>query len=253
MSAAELAHDEEGSGDALVLIHAGACDRRMWEPQWAALTERFRTIRCDLRGFGDSPLPVGRFNNADDVLRLLDALAMERASVVGSSFGGRVALELAATWPDRVTRLILLSSPWEGVDRDPELESFGEEEDRLLSDGEIDGAVDLNVRTWLGPEAPEASRALVREMQRRAFEVQLAAGEDAVDEDRNVNPGAIKAPAVLFSGDLDFLHFRQVATTLADRIPQAKHVELEWAGHLPSLERPDLVEGLLLNHLTPST
>ena len=69
MSPVELAHDAEGDGPPLVLIHAGVCDRRMWEPQWRALSERFRTVRCDLRGFGDSPLPPESFNNADDVLR----------------------------------------------------------------------------------------------------------------------------------------------------------------------------------------
>jgi 3-oxoadipate enol-lactonase len=246
----QLAHDEEGRGDPLVLIHAGVCDRRMWEPQWAALTERHRTIRCDLRGFGDSPLPSGSFNNADDVLHLLDALGIDRTNVVGASFGGRVALELAATWPQRVEKLILLSGAWEGVDPDPALASFGEEENRLLSEDDIDGAVELNVRTWLGPDASEASRSLVREMQRRAFEIQLAAGGDAMDEERDVSPERVLARALLVSGGRDFPRFREVAATLAERIPEAEHLALDWAGHLPSLERPDLVGGLLQDYLS---
>ena len=152
----------------------------MWEPQWEALTERFRAVRCDLRGFGDSPLPPESFNNADDVLRLLDALGIERASVVGASFGGRVALELAATWPARgCEKLVLLCGAWEGSDPDPALKSFAAEENRLLDAGDVDGAVELNVRTWLGPDASDASRSLVEAMQRRAFEVQLEAGDNA--------------------------------------------------------------------------
>jgi pimeloyl-ACP methyl ester carboxylesterase len=221
----------------------------MWEPQWRALTGQLRTIRCDLRGFGESPLPAESFNNADDVLRLLDMLGIDRASVVGASFGGRVALELAATWPQRVERLILLCGGWEGVDPDPELRSFAEEEDRLLDQGEVDGAVELNVQTWLGPDASDASRSLVRRMQRRAFEVQLEAGDDAVAEHRDVDPGAVEAPTLMVSGAKDFAHFRQVAAMLADRIRGAEHLELDWAGHLPSLERPDLVTDLLLDHL----
>jgi 3-oxoadipate enol-lactonase len=249
VSGIRLAHDDAGNGDSLLLLHAGVCDRRMWEPQWAALTEHFRTIRCDLRGFGDSPLPAGRFNNADDVLRLLDALGVERANVVGSSFGGRVALELAATWPDRVQRLILLCGEWETVERDRDLRSFAEEEDRLLDGGDVDGAVELNVRSWLGPDASDATRSLVDRMQRRAFEVQLEAGDSAVVEHRDVDPGTVAAASLMISGSLDFAHFRQVATALTERIPRAEHLELEWARHLPSLERPGLVAELLLDRL----
>lgn len=225
----------------------------MWEPQWAALTERFRTIRCDLRGFGETPLPPEHFNPADDVIALLDALGVRRASVVGASFGGRVALELAATWPRRVRRLVLLCGEWEEVDPDPELDKFAEEEGRLLSDGDVDGAVELNVRTWLGPDASEANRSLVQTMQRQAFEIQLAAGDAAQFDHRDVDPTAIHSPTFAISGARDLPHFRQVAATLADRIPDAEHVELDWAQHLPSLERPDVVEQLLLQCLAPST
>lgn len=249
MSTVELAHDDEGNGDPLLLIHAGVCDRRMWEPQWEALTERFRTIRCDLRGFGETPLPPERFNPADDVIGLLDDLGLERASLVGASFGGRVGLEVAAAWPQRVEKLVLLGGEWEDVERDPELESFGEEEDRLLSDGDVDAATELNVRTWLGPEASDEARSLVREMQRHAFDVQLAAGDDAEFEPREVNPAAIEARTLLVSGGRDFVHFRDVAAELNDQIPEAEHVELEWAAHLPSLERPGRVTRLLLHHL----
>lgn len=245
----ELAHDDQGQADPLLLIHAGICDRRMWEPQWTALIERFRTVRCDLRGFGDSPLPPEGFNHAGDVLRLLDTLEIDRARVVGASFGGRVALELAATHPERVDRLVLLCSAWEGVEPDPALRAFAEEENRLLEAGDVDGAVELNVRTWLTDDAPQDARSLVRRMQQRAFEIQLAAGEDAEDEDRDVEPERIEAQALLVSGARDFPHFREVAAALAKRIPEADHLELEWAGHLPSLERPNLVTGLLLDHL----
>jgi pimeloyl-ACP methyl ester carboxylesterase len=249
LSPVDLAYDDEGDGRPLLLIHAGVCDRRMWEPQWAALTERFRTIRCDLRGFGETPLPAEHFNPADDVIGLLDALGLNRVRLVGASFGGRVALELAATWPARVRKLVLLSGEWEEVERDPELESFGEEEDRLLSAGNIDAATELNVRTWVGPEASADARSLVLAMQRQAFEIQLAAGDEADFEPREVDPAAIVAPTLVVSGGRDFRHFREVASELGDRIPEAEHVELDWAQHLPSLERPDATEDLLLDYL----
>lgn len=253
MSTVELAHDVQGDGEPLLLIHAGVCDRRMWEPQWRALTERFTAIRCDLRGFGETPLPAEPFNPADDVVALLDQLGLERVSVIAASFGGRVALELAATWPQRVEQLVLLCGEWEDVERDPELESFGEEEDRLLSEGDIDGATELNVQTWVGPEASDEVRSLVRTMQRHAFEVQLAAGDDAEFKPREVDPAAIEASTLLVSGGRDFAHFREVAAELEARIPEAERVELDWAQHLPSLERPRRVTRLLLHRVAGST
>lgn len=222
----------------------------MWEPQWSPLTERFRTVRCDLRGFGESPLPHEHFNPADDVRRLLDDLEIERARFVGSSFGGRVALEIATRWPRRVERLGLLCAEWEAVETDPRLQAFTEDEDRLLGEGDIEGAVELNVRTWVSPEMSPDHRALFTQMQRLAFEIQLEAGDAAVLELEDVDPAAVEAPTLVVSGGRDFVHFRRVAAALAERIPNAEHLELDWAGHLPSLERPDLAGGLLLDHLS---
>ncbi len=73
-----IAHVVAGEGYAVVLLHSGVCDRRMWDPQWPALTERFRVVRPDLRGFGESPLGPGRFSHTDDVDALLDHLDVDR-------------------------------------------------------------------------------------------------------------------------------------------------------------------------------
>jgi pimeloyl-ACP methyl ester carboxylesterase len=161
-----------------------------------------------------------------------------------------VALEIATRWPELVEKLVLLCADWEAIEPDPELRSFVEEEDRLLTEGEIDGAVDLSVKTWLGADASADHRSLVARMQRGAFEIQLGAGDDAVLEHEEVDPGAVRAGALVISGAQDFPHFRDVAAALTERIPGAEHRQLDWAGHLPSLEQPDLVDGLLLDHLS---
>ena len=119
-----LAHDDDGSGRAVVLLHSGICDRRMWEPQAAALRATHRVIRPDLRGFGDSPLPGERFRFSDDVVALLDHLEVERAAFVGSSLGARVALEVAVARPERVDSLVLLCPAFRGIERTPDAEAF---------------------------------------------------------------------------------------------------------------------------------
>jgi pimeloyl-ACP methyl ester carboxylesterase len=245
-----LSYDEAGTGPAVVLIHSTVCDRRMWDPQIPALTAAgYRAIRCDLRGYGESPMPDGPHNNAQDVIDLLDGLGVDRAALVGSSGGGRVALEVAARWPDRVERLALLCTAVNGMEPGPDLSAFGDQEDALLEAGDVDGATDLNVRSWVGPEADDAVRDKVRMMQKNAFEVQLAATEEYEPIRVETDLAAITAPSLLVSGGHDFADFRAIAESLAGQLPQGRHVDLAWAGHLPNMERPDEINALLIAFL----
>lgn len=256
-----LAHDDGGgAGPPLLLLHAGVADRRMWEPLVVPLRRTFRVVRPDLRGHGDSPLRGGEYADAEDVAALLDHLGIPDAAVVGASFGGRVALELAALQPGRVRELVLLCPSVPGVPTTAALRAFDSAEDDLLSTGDVEGAVRLNVATWLGPDADLAAREALAAMQRRAFEVQLAAmsdgaGDGVVDVGPplqrrvDVDLAALRVPTVVVSGGRDMDHLQACAAEVAARVPGAEHVVLDWAGHLPALERPDAVLGLLLDVL----
>ena len=245
-----LAHDVAGDGPAVLLLHSTVCDRRMWDPQVPALVAAgYRVARCDLRGYGDSPLPDGPYDEGQDVIDLLDALGADRVALIAASGGGRVALEIAAGHPQRVTALALLCTAWWDRERSAELRAFGAREDALLEAGDVAGATELNVDLWVGPAADEQTRDRVRRMQRHAFDVQLAATEEFAPLRTQPEVAGITAPTLLVSGRHDVRDFREIAAELAKRIPGARHVELEWAGHLPSLERPDRVNPLLLEFL----
>lgn len=248
-----LAHDDEGSGAAVVLLHAGVADRGMWAGVVPVLSAGHRVVAPDLRGFGETPLPGEAYADADDVIHLLDVLGIDRATFVGASFGGRVALEVASRHPERVRSLALLCPAYRGLEvTDPVVLEFGQREDELLEAGDVEGAVALNVDTWVGPEASEEARADVARMQRRAFEVQLAAeGLDPAPQPERVevDPTSMWIPTVVLSGAHDAPHFRAVAEQLVDEIESAELVDLAWAGHLPAVERPDETAALLLQHL----
>jgi pimeloyl-ACP methyl ester carboxylesterase len=237
---------------AVVLLHSGVADSRMWEVQRRALEGRYAVWAPDLRGFGDRPHQPGPFSHADDVLALLDQHGVEKAALVGSSFGGRVALETASMAPHRVSTLVLLCAAAPLLPPTEDVEAFGEEEDRLLEAGDRHGAVELNVRTWLGPSADESARELVRVMQTRAFDLDAAAEQlsPPVGPQRpEIDLAALTMPALVVSGDRDLLWFRQTAQHLAQRLPHAEAVALEWAGHLPSLERPGETAALVSDYL----
>ena len=248
-----LHYETRGEGAPVVLLHSGVTDLRQWDPQWEELAARHRVVRCDRRGWGRSPLPdrsCAAYSDAEDVIGLLDELGIEQAALVGSSAGGAVAQQIASAWPHRVTLLVLLCADSDGVEPTAALRSFAEREDDYLARKAIAEAVELNVDTFLGPDASAEIRDLVRAMQRNAFEVQLAAGDDVPREPGPpIDLERVTSPAVVISGGRDLDYFAIVADRLAQRLPDARHIVLPWAGHLPNLERPSEISSLLLSAL----
>lgn len=241
-----------GSGSAVVLIHAAVADSRMWDEQAEVLASRFTVLRYDLRGFGDSPLGAGEFSFVDDLRELLDEVGIERAALVGNSLGGRVALEFALEHPARVEKLVLVGAGLPDHDWSDEVVRFGDEEDELIERGDIDAAVELNLRMWALPHVHDR----VRPMQRRAFEAQIDSfAEPEPPRERKLEPPAskrlaeIRVPTLVVVGEHDVIDMRRIAERLASEIANARLEVLPGAKHLPSLERPDEFNRLLLEFL----
>jgi 3-oxoadipate enol-lactonase len=248
-----------GEGEAVVLIHAGVCDSRAWAAQMESFPRQYRTVRYDLRGFGRSPVPPEPFSHGRDLLGLLEELEIERATLVGNSVGGVVALELAVARPDLVDALVLVGSGLRGHDWSDEVRAVWDEENAALERGDLDAAVEANLRMWVdGPGRPPRSvapdlRAFVGAMQRRAFELQLPAG-DAADEqplvpDVGERLGDIRVPTLVLVGDADAPDIHAIAARLEAEIPGARRAVIENAAHLPALERPAEFDALVLGFL----
>ena len=160
----------------------------------------------DLPGYGDAAMSPGPFSNVAEVVGFLDDLDVSSAAFVGASFGGRVALEVATAHADRVERLVLLCPGLRGLEPTAAAEAFDAEEWRRIESGDVDGAVALNLDTWLGPDADDHARDLLSRMQRQAFEVQLAADAwpdpPAMIHD-GVDLGGIHVPTTVVLGAKD--------------------------------------------------
>jgi pimeloyl-ACP methyl ester carboxylesterase len=108
-----LAYDVRGRGSPLVMIQGMGVGRWGWEPVAARLARRFQVITIDNRGIGASDTPPGHYSTrmmADDVLAVLDAAGIQRASLIGTSLGGMIAQELALAHPERVDKLVLVAT-----------------------------------------------------------------------------------------------------------------------------------------------
>ncbi len=220
----------------ILLVHAGIADASMWDGFDLPGADRH-----ELRGFGDTPMPAeGEFSHADDLeARIGDG----PAALVGASFGGGVCLEVAARRPELVSELVVLAAPLPEHDWSEDVIAFSQEEDRLLEEGDLDSAADLNARFW----APSVADR-VRPMQRRSFELQLASGAEESYAER-IELGAITARTLVVVGHDDKADFRAIAARLAEEIPDAQLVTMPGVTHLPSLERPEETAALVQRFL----
>jgi pimeloyl-ACP methyl ester carboxylesterase len=233
----------------VVLLHAGIADRRMWEPQWAALTAERDVLRLDLRGFGESTdPPVGPLAPLEDVVETLDAAGVSRAHLVGASFGAGVAVELAVTKPDLVASLMLAAPGGSLIaEPTPDLLAFIDAERSALERDDLDAAVEANLTWWVDGPRREAGdvdpevRELVGQMQRRVFEIDAGWAEV---EESELDPPALDrlsevgAPTVVLAGALDLDAIADTARRVTEGIPGARRVDWPDTAHLPSMERP---------------
>jgi pimeloyl-ACP methyl ester carboxylesterase len=253
-----LFHEVVGEGHDVVFVHPGIADSRVWDPQWASF-EGYRRIRLDLRGFGRSPAGSPPLSLARDVVSLLDELGVSQAAVVGTSLGGRVALELAVARPDLVAALVLAGSGLPNHTWSATVQAYGQAEHEAVTRGDLDEATELALRMWVdGPgrspaDVDPAVREAVRTMQRRALELQAPLWEELDEEplveDLAARLGEINAPTLVLVGEHDVEDMHAIAARLAAAVPGARSATVGGAAHVPNLEQPAAFDALVLGFL----
>jgi pimeloyl-ACP methyl ester carboxylesterase len=229
-----------------ILLHAGVADSRMYRQQLETLAP---ARAFDLPGYGRTQLGP---DTPDDRTFVRDHLPDEPATLVGTSLGGRLALELALESPERVAALVLVGSGLDGHQWSEEVRAFGAEEEAALERGDLDAAVDANVKLWLADDADPDVRALVAEMQRNAFKLQDGHDVPAIpplDPPASARLGEIGVPTLVVTGSEDVRDIQEIAEKLDAEIPRAERATIAGSGHLPSLERPDDFDRVVLAFL----
>lgn len=261
-----IAYDRAGPTGTtpLLLLHAGIADRRMWDSIWPRLTAEHDVIRIDLRGFGESTTrPTDRWSPRADVLGTLDALGVDRAHLVGCSFGAGVCVEVALDRPALAASLVLVSPGGALItERTDQLAALWETEGTALEAGDLDAAAEANVVAWVdGPErgpdvVEQAVRDVVREMQRLAFTITqdwdevVEELEDALDPEAPERYGELVAPTLVLTGDLDLDAIRLASDVLVAGVPGVRAIRWEDTAHVPSMERPEGFTDLVVEWVT---
>jgi len=249
-----LHYTDDGAGDVVLFLHAFPLDGRMWDVQKRELARNARVVVPDLAGFGRSMGLTARNSldeHADDVAGLLDALAIERASLVGLSMGGYIALAFARRHPKRLAALALADTraapdtPEGKVGRDQNIALVEREGvssllermlPKLLSNGASDDVRSL-VRALGSSQSPDAVKGALAAMRDRSDSTPLL--------------GQLDLPAAVIVGEADAICPPDEARAMKAALPRATLEIIPGAGHLANLEAPAAFTGAVRRLLAP--
>ncbi len=246
--AVEFVQSKRACAEAVVFLHAGVADSRMWDAQQAVVRPERSTLRYDRRGFGSTRIkrPVVH-NQVADLCAVMDAVGVQRAHFIACSQGGRIALDLAMADPSRVASLLLIAPAVSGAPA-PTLEGqaahLAAEIEAAEAAHDTDRLNELEAWLWLdGPAGPVgrvggAARALFLDMNGKALR-SPPAGEVVEPPPAWNRLETVRCPVWVLWGDLDLPHLKTRCERLVQRIDGARRVVLPGAAHLPALEVPD--------------
>jgi 3-oxoadipate enol-lactonase len=256
---AKLHVESTGSGEPVVFVHNGIGDLRTWDAQLAPFANHFRVIRYDMRGWGRSICPKGSFSHSLDLAAVMRASDAVPAVLVGSSFGGRIVLDLAVEYPEMVRALVLIGSGLGGYRMSEDLDQFELQIEAAMERGDIPAAAEVDLRVWAdGPRrTPEQVNPVFREQARvlaeHVYEVIPLQSGDAIPRPPSKPAiqrlSEIAVPTLVIVGDQDQPDMLAIADLLAEEIPHARLAVMSGTAHLPHMEQPEAFNRIVLDFL----
>jgi pimeloyl-ACP methyl ester carboxylesterase len=242
----DLAVLEQGNGPPMVFIHGYTCTHDLWRESLAAFSGSHRCVAYDLRGHGRSSTPATGYGIQDhtaDLVRVMDALNIPLACLVGFAMGGGIALSAALNHPGRVSRLVLASSTLGGLPWEESMWNYFREFENQARQIGVQVAVD---RVWVkGPLFTTVRRypALTARLRRMAEQF---SGGNIFDRATYPRPtvhdsarlGEIACPTLVVRGDLDPPEFVRRSSLLHEGIQNSRLEIIPAAGHFCLLESP---------------
>jgi len=241
--------DSGGRGAPVIFSHGFLMDHEMFAPQVEALSDEFRCITWDERGFGSTPVtsPFNFYDSAADCLAVLDHLGIEQATLAGMSQGGFLSLRAALSAPERVKALVLIDTQ-AGVEDPAALAGYNLLRDEWLANGpaNVQGTIaGLILGAGVDP-TPWFAKWAVLPRDGFALAFQCLAERD----DITARLDEITCPAIIFHGDADQAIGMDRAEALQAGLADCEQVVVvKGAAHAGNLSHPDQVNGPLLEFL----
>lgn len=261
VNGASIYYETAGSPDnpALLLIHAGIANLRMWDPQRDALAHDHYVIMYDSRGFGETTTDNVEFSDRDDARALLDHLGVTAATLIGCSRGGQIALDLTVETPERSKGVVVIGGgpsgfPYMGMTTDEE--ALVDEMDIAFEQAEWERLNRLEVKLWgIGPTRDEAeldpdfvgtAYSLNAANIRHITEKPTPSPLEPPSYDRLID---IDVPALVMVGELDLSEHLAEFEYLLSTIPRADEARFPNSALLLNMEHPEEFERVLTRWL----
>jgi len=261
-----LYYEVAGAGHPFVLVHGHLLDRRSWDDQLAVFAQRYRVIRYDQRGFGDSGLIMKgeSYSDRQDLYALMQFLGIESAYLMGVSGGGALAIDFTLEHPEMVDALIPVTAGVSGfrpseevLKKHPDVVRMYTSLEEAFEKHDVARAVEISLALWTdGPgrlpgQATPDVRERVREMTTRNWErpddeVQAQTPPVPLDPPAVGRLSKIGAPTLVILGEWDGPNPLE---QLAAEIPGAKKVIMAETAHHPFMEKPTEFNQIVLDFL----
>ncbi len=242
-----LYYEETGKGDPLILIHGGLLDRRMWDGQFELFGRWSRVIRYDNRNHGLSHGVRDSFSYHEDLNRLMEALGIQRARIVGLSLGGAIAIDFALAHPEKVSALVLVSSGLSGYEfRDSTLKANLKKEGEAAERKDMTAYIEYFQRSWT--DGPRRSPDQVNREVRAKVHDMVKSTLSKTDPDNTVVPleppalgrlSSIHVPTLFVLGDIDNPSITEISGLVLKGIPGSRKVVIKGAAHMVNMEKPE--------------
>lgn len=243
----KLSFEIFGDGKPVVCLHAYALDHTEWLDVAGLMKSKFMVILPDIRGHGHSPSPEGMYSMKElslDILALLDHLKIEKAGFAGHSMGGYVALSIARNFPGRVSALALVASH-AFADSTEKRESRREDIEKVKEHGPVQVLAEMPANLSEDPKVQEFCRIKISRMDKNGVIGVLSAmaeREDSMDWLKKLDK-----PLGIISGAQDRLISLEISRKMAEHLNPEVYVEIENSGHMPMMEKPEMVADALIN------
>jgi pimeloyl-ACP methyl ester carboxylesterase len=260
ISTTELAYVDVGHGRPILLVHGFPLDHSMWAAQIAALSDNYRVIAPDLRGFGRSPLgavdPVAGISMeqyADELVELLDALAIREPIVLaGFSMGGYIVWQFVRKHGDRLRALIQCDT--RAAADDDEARAGRHKMAEKVAEWGSGRVAEMMGPKLFAPSTFEAKPELVAEVRRvveQTAPAAIAAAQRGMAARPDVNAllPTIHVPTLVLVGEQDAISTRDEMASIAAAIPNAQFIEIPEAGHMTTMENAAAVNDAMQTFL----